>query len=209
VIQDPAASAVVDYIGPDVRAPVLDVCAAPGGKSISLAALTGASPFIAADVSHRRLRSLVAAPAYKTLGIFGVVMDGRAPALARAATVVLDAPCTGTGTLRRRPDARWRLTPRRLMSLVDLQRELLDASAELIEPGGLLVYATCSIEPEENEDQVDAFLDRHTEFELEAAPSGCELPADVFSDRGELVIRPWMYGTDGSYAARLRRRSPP
>jgi len=209
VIQDPAASAVVDFIGGGVRAPILDACAAPGGKSIGLAALTDVRPFIAADVSQQRLQSLVASPEFKTLGIQGVVMDGRAPALARAATIVLDAPCTGTGTLRRRPDARWRLTPRRLMSLVELQRELLEATAELVEPGGLLVYATCSIEPEENEDQIDAFLDRHAEYELEAAVSGCELPADAFSVRGELVIRPWMYGTDGSYAARLRRRSPP
>lgn len=209
VIQDPAASAVVDYIGPDVRAPVLDACAAPGGKSIGLAALTGASPFIAADVSHQRLQRLIESAAYTALDILGVVGDARAPALARAATVVLDAPCTGTGTLRRRPDARWRLTPRRLMSLVDLQRELLDSCARLIERGGLLVYATCSIEPEENENQIDAFLDRHSEFELEAAPSGCELPSDVFSVRGELVIRPWKYGTDGSFAARLRRRPSP
>lgn len=95
------------------------------------------------------------------------------------------------------------------MSLVDLQRELLDSCARLIERGGLLVYATCSIEPEENENQIDAFLDRHSEFELEAAPSGCELPSDVFSVRGELVIRPWKYGTDGSFAARLRRRPSP
>lgn len=208
VIQDPAASAVVDYIGPDVRAPVLDLCAAPGGKSIGLAALAGVSPFVAADVSHQRLQRLKASPMYKALDIRGVVMDGRSPAVSRAATVVLDAPCTGTGTLRRRPDARWRLTPRRLMSLVQLQRELLDACAGLIDPGGLLIYATCSIEQEENEEQVDEFLDRHTEFEFEVAPSGCRLPPDVFSHRGELVIRPWAYGTDGSYAARLRRKSP-
>ena len=205
VIQDPAASAVVDYIGPNVEAPVLDACAAPGGKCIGLAALSGATPFIAADLSFRRLQSLSASPAYAAFGIRGMVADGRAPALATAATVVLDAPCTGTGTLRRRPDARWRLTPRRLMSLVELQRELLDACAALIEPGGLLVYATCSLEPEENEEQVDAFLDRHAEFRLEAAPSAADLPPDVYSIRGELVIRPWVYGTDGSYAARLRR----
>lgn len=207
VIQDPAASAVVDFIGPGLQAPVLDACAAPGGKAIALAAAADVRPFIAADVNSRRLRTLIDSPAFAAFGLHAVVMDARAPSFARAATVLLDAPCTGTGTLRRRPDARWRLTQRRLMSLVELQRELLDACAGLIEPGGLLAYATCSIEPEENEIQVDAFLDRNTEFELEASAAAGELPADVFSARGELMIRPWMYRTDGSYAALLRRKS--
>lgn len=205
VVQDPAASAVVDFIGPAVGAPILDACAAPGGKAIGLAALADVRPFVAADVSPGRLQALIDSPRRSAYGIDTVVMDATRPAIARAATVLLDVPCTGTGTLRRRPDARWRLTQRRLMSLVELQAELLEVWAALVEPGGLLAYATCSIEPEENEEQVNAFLDRHSEYALEPVPEAVPLPPGVLSDRGELVIRPWMYGTDGSYAARLRR----
>ena len=101
-----------------------------------LAAAADVRPFIAADVNSRRLRTLIDSPAFAAFGLHAVVMDARAPSFARAATVLLDAPCTGTGTLRRRPDARWRLTQRRLMSLVELQRELLDACAGLIGSNG-------------------------------------------------------------------------
>ena len=205
VIQDPAASAVVDYAGSDLQAPIVDACAAPGGKAIGLAAMNGNRPFVAADVSRERLGALLESPARLAHEIDAIVMDARWPAIARAGAVLLDAPCSGTGTLRRRPDARWRLTPRRLMSLVELQRQLLDACSKLVEPGGLLVYATCSIEAEENEEQVDAFLDRYPGFTLEPAPAPVRLPMNALSRRGELMIRPWMYDTDGSYAARLRR----
>lgn len=205
VVQDPAASAVVDYAGPP-RAPVLDACAAPGGKAAVLAAgAREARPYVAADLSAERLGRVVEAERRLDLGLACVVMDARRPAVRRAATVLLDAPCTGTGVLRRRPDARWRLGPERLESLVGLQRELLDACAAALAPGGLLVYATCSLEPEENERQVDEFLERHVGFRREPPPADVPLPEDVVDGRGDLVVLPWLHGTDGSYAARLRR----
>ena len=146
VVQDPAAAAVVDYVGDRFVGPVLDACAAPGGKALGLAwRVPGGRPFVAADLSRRRLDRLREAVARLGLDVRLLRMDARAPAIERARTVLLDSPCTGTGVLRRRPDARWRLGQEKLDSLVVLQRELLDAAAGLVEPGGLLVYATCSL----------------------------------------------------------------
>lgn len=206
VVQDPAASAVVDYVGDVERGPVLDACAAPGGKALALAhASPGARPFVAADVQVGRLRRTVEADERVGAGVAAVAMDARRPAVRRAAAALVDAPCTGTGTLRRRPDARWRVGPERLEALTRLQRELLDAVARVVEPGGRLVYATCSLEPEENEDQVEAFLRRHPDFERDPTPPAATLPPDVVDERGDLRVLPWRRGTDGAYAARLRK----
>lgn len=206
VIQDPAASAVVDYAGRDLEGPVLDACAAPGGKAIALAwEVRGARPYVAADRSEARLRRLARAVARTGLDVDPLVMDARRPAVRRAGTVLLDVPCTGTGVLRRRPDARWRIGPGRLEALVGLQRDMLDACAAVVVPGGRLIYATCSLEPEENERQVAAFLERNESFEREA-PGAVPLPSDVLDARGELRIAPWQRETDGAYAARLVRR---
>jgi 16S rRNA (cytosine967-C5)-methyltransferase len=205
VVQDPAAAAVVDYVGGRIEGPVLDVCAAPGGKAVALASLApGARPFVAADLSRDRLRRVADGVSRARADVRTVVMDGRAPAIRSARTVLVDAPCTGTGTLRRRPDSRWRLTPGRLRSLVALQNELLDACSGLVAPGGLLVYATCSIEPEENEEQVEEFLGRHPFFERDSALR--DVPEWMLSGRGDLEILPWTADTDGAFASRLRRR---
>jgi 16S rRNA (cytosine967-C5)-methyltransferase len=104
--------------------------------------------------------------------------------------VLLDAPCSATGTFARHPDARWRLTPRRIATLARLQAELLEQAAGVIRPGGLLVYATCSLEPEENENQVNGFLERHAEFAR---------------TKPDLFVFPGDGGTDGAFAARLAR----
>lgn len=210
IVQDPAASAVVDYTGPDPAPPVLDACAAPGGKALALALARRAPtarPFVAADLSRERLRRLTESAERLGADVPVVVMDARRPAVRAAGTLLLDAPCTGTGVLRRRSDARWRVSPGRLEALVRLQREMLDACASVVVPGGLLVYATCSLEPEENERQVAAFLERNRQFEREAPPEGLGLPADVLGPEGDLRVLPWRHATDGSYAARLRRRA--
>ncbi|MGD8495403.1 MAG: transcription antitermination factor NusB [Gemmatimonadales bacterium] len=197
IAQDPAASAVVDYVSPGVEGPLLDACAAPGGKTVGLWHASRARPLIAADVSLQRLRSVRALAADAGAAPWLVVMDGRRPAVRSARTVLLDAPCSGTGVLRRRPDARWRLRPERLAALVELQRELLAAAADLLEPGGLLVYATCSLEPEENEDQVRRFLAERPEFRRDPeGPLGGE----------DLHVMPWECDSDGAYASRLRKR---
>jgi 16S rRNA (cytosine967-C5)-methyltransferase len=133
-----------------------------------------------------------------------VVADARRPAVASAGTVLADVPCTGTGVLRRRADARWRIDGKGLEELVSLQREILDACADIVEEGGRLVYSTCSLEPEENEIQISSFLRRHPGFERDPQPSS-EFPEGCVTTVGDLFIRPWLHGTDGAYAARLRR----
>jgi 16S rRNA (cytosine967-C5)-methyltransferase len=116
--------------------------------------------------------------------------------------VLLDAPCLGTGSFARHPDARWRVTPQALEKLAGIQTELLDHAAELVAPGGLLLYATCSLEPEENAGQVNRFLTRHPEFQREPATT---FPPALLSEEGDLTMLPQRHGTDGAYAARLRR----
>jgi len=117
--------------------------------------------------------------------------------------VLLDVPCTGTGTLGRHPDGRWRLAPESVTALAALQHDLMEASAQVVRPGGLLVYSTCSLEPEENQEQVQAFLARHTEYDLEP-PRTMEDPSFVDA-WGFLNVFPQDTGFDGAFAARLRR----
>jgi 16S rRNA (cytosine967-C5)-methyltransferase len=120
--------------------------------------------------------------------------------------VLLDAPCSGTGVLAKRADLRWRRTAEQIQELSRLQGELLDAAAELVAPGGLLVYSTCCLEPEENVEQVQAFLSRHgSKFELEKPPAGA-VPEACLVEGAYLVTLPHVHGIDGAFAARLRRR---
>ncbi|HEX2166755.1 MAG TPA: 16S rRNA (cytosine(967)-C(5))-methyltransferase RsmB, partial [Longimicrobiales bacterium] len=207
IVQDPAAGHVVGFIG-DVSARVVDLAAAPGGKTIGLAcdAPDTERLVVAADVSLdrlNRLRENVARLGQLASGIAPVVADGRRPPFRTAGLVLIDAPCTGTGTLRRHPDGRWRLEPGDITALAALQTELLDAAAPLVEPGGLLVYATCSLEREENEAQVEAFLEKHSDFRIEPGDAA----SAVMDDRGLLRVLPHEHGVDGAFAARLRRRA--
>jgi 16S rRNA (cytosine967-C5)-methyltransferase len=133
-----------------------------------------------------------------------VQADSTRPPVSEARVVLLDVPCSGTGTLGRHPDGRWRLQPQDLVKLVKLQRRLLDGAADVVAPGGWLIYATCSLEPEENEEQVEAFLDRRREFELD--PPRQTRVSGLMSSDGTLRVLPQRHGMDGAYAARLRRR---
>lgn len=206
VVQDPAASCVVDYVGARPAGPVLDVCAAPGTKALGLAAAAG-EPVVALDISRGRLARLAAPAQRLELPVSAVVADARRLPAGEAGTVLADVPCTGTGALRRRADARWRLDARGLAALAALQREIVDACADAVRPGGLLVYSTCSLEHEENEGQVDAFLERRPDYRREPPPPAAAPPPGCVTPRGDLFVRPWVTGTDGAYAARLRRRA--
>ena len=203
VVQDPAASLVTHAVAAPPGGVVADLCAAPGGKTMGVAGDVTDAFVVAADLTPMRLVRL--RENLERTGLSNVrviVADARRPPLGRADVVLIDAPCTGTGTLRRHPDGRWRLTPDDLAALVALQREILDGAAALVPPGGSLLYATCSLEAEENEDQVDAFLSRHADFVLEPIE---EVHESVRDERGRLVVRPWILGVDGAFAARLRR----
>jgi 16S rRNA (cytosine967-C5)-methyltransferase len=204
IVQDPGAAAVLDYMALDPGSRVVDLCAAPGGKAALLAAR--GQEVLALDVAGPRLARVVETRIRLGLSRLHVVRaDSTRPPLSGAEVLLLDAPCTGTGTLARHPDGRWRLQVGDLESQTGLQRRLLDAAARALAPGGLLVYATCSLEPEENEEQVEAFLNKHVEFGLEA-PGEDRLSSEFLGAEGELRILPQRHGMDGAYAARLRHR---
>jgi 16S rRNA (cytosine967-C5)-methyltransferase len=201
-VQDPASTLVTKYASFPDGAAVADVCSAPGGKAMELARTAGA--VFVSDSSRSRLRRVIEnIRRLECATVYPYVADMTAPAIRPIGNVLLDAPCTGTGTMRRHPDARWRLKPSDLAVLPSLQRDLLRAAATIVAPGGLLVYSTCSLEAEENEDQVDRFLAEHPTWRLEPPPEGA-IPAIALSS-GYLRVLPQRHGTDGAFAARLRR----
>jgi len=226
-VQDEAAGLVVAVgLDPQPGEAVLDVAAAPGGKALYAAArMGGKGRLVARDLSASRLRPLEAAA--RAQGFYGgdgpdrwsfltiESGDGTAgpasPATPLFDRVLLDAPCSGTGVLAKRADLRWQRTPADLAELVALQDGLLDGAAAWVRPGGLLVYSTCSLEPEENAERVDAFLRRPAgaAFTVEPVPVvEAGLPADLLSGDGRfLEVLPHHHGADGAFAARLRKKN--
>lgn len=201
-VQDPAATMVARYAAVPEGAVVADLCAAPGGKALELS--RRARLVVAGDRSITRLaRVCDNVDRLRAANVAIVGMDATQPALRPVEVVLLDAPCTGTGTFRRHPDARWRLRISDLAILAATQASMLRAAAECVRPGGLLVYSTCSIEPEENDQQVDAFLSENPGWHEEAPPPGA-VPDEVL-DGPRLRVLPQQHGVDGAFAARLRR----
>jgi 16S rRNA (cytosine967-C5)-methyltransferase len=218
IAQDEAAQLVALLASPQVGQTVYDVASAPGGKTTHLAQLMNdEGQVFASDRAAGRLK-LVTENAQR-LGLKSIqTREGDVELLASqnlvgADVVLLDAPCLGTGTLRRRPDAKWRKTSEQLHELNELQCQLLDAAATLVKPEGVLVYSTCSLEPEENEVQIVAFLERHPNWQLVDAQAS-SLPQStleqVQTDAGFIQTLPQLHGTtpqgcDGMFAAKLRR----
>ena len=201
-VQDPAATLVAHYAAIPAGATVVDLCAAPGGKALELSRIAGA--VVAADRSASRAQRMVAnLRRVDAQNVHAIVADARQPATRAVDVVLVDAPCTGTGTFRRHPDARWRLRVSDLAVMAAAQRSMLRVAAQSVKPGGLLVYSTCSIEPEENDAQVESFLTEQPEWVLEPPPDGA-VPASVL-DAGRLRVLPQRHGVDGAFAARLRR----
>jgi len=189
---------------------VLDACAGGGSKSALIAARVGsAGEVVALDQSPRAMRRLEGA--IRRLGLAAV-----RPRLADARTagtewpgqfprVLLDAPCTGLGTIRRRPEIRWRRQMQDVLRAATLQRELLEGVAGAVAADGLLVYSTCSLEPEETDDVVAAFLAAHPEFRPDDPRMALPQAADLVDGQGYLRTWPHRHGTDGFFVARLRR----
>jgi 16S rRNA (cytosine967-C5)-methyltransferase len=203
-MQDPASTLVTKYAAFPDGAVVADVCSAPGGKAVELT--RHASLVLSSDASFTRLRRVRENIARLDLPtMLPYVADARKPALRSVSAMLIDAPCTGTGTFRRHPDARWRLKPSDLAVMPAIQREILRSAATVVAPGGLLVYSTCSLEMEENDAQVERFLAEQPEWTLEPPPEGA-VPATVL-DAGRLRVLPQKHGVDGAFAARLRRRA--
>ena len=192
VVQDPSTLAAVDLLDPQPGESILDACAAPGGKTVAIAQrMQSLGVLVAADLHADRLPPL--RQNLERLRLPWVTVCeadvGTLPAEAAGPydAVLLDVPCSNTGVLRRRPDARWRFSAGRLAKLVETQRALLTAAAALLKPGGRLVYSTCSLEPEEGEGLVRDWVAAHSAFVL----------------AGERRLLPSADDVDGAYAARL------
>ncbi len=203
-VQDPAATLATQYAAIESGSVVADLCAAPGGKSLELSRIAGS--VFASDKSLVRLqRLLMNQRRLETPNLYPFVGDARAPAVRPVDAVLIDVPCTGTGTFRRHPDARWRLKVSDIAVMAALQKTIIKAAASVVRVGGLLLYSTCSLEPEENDEQVDAFLAANSTWKLEPPPDDA-VPDEVL-DEGKLRVLPQRHGTDGAFAARLRRVS--
>jgi 16S rRNA (cytosine967-C5)-methyltransferase len=206
-IQDLAASLPARLLGPGEGRTALDLCAAPGGKTMQLAA--AGWQVIAVDSSAKRLGRLSDNIARTGLAADVVQTDIRSWApTAPADAVLLDAPCSATGIFRRHPDVLHRIEPRQIAEMAVLQSELLARAAHWVKPGGVLVYATCSLEHAEGEDQVATFLNHHTSWCVDPVRAD-ELPAGIAPDANGFVrTLPGQLadagGLDGFFIARLR-----
>ena len=220
-IQDEGSQIAATMVGAKSGEQILDLCAGAGGKTLALsAAMANRGQVLASDSDRTRL-----APIFERLKRAGTrnvqIRDAGAPLDdldERMDAVLVDAPCTGSGVWRRRPDAKWRLTARALGERLAEQAALLAAAARHVKPGGRLVYVTCSLLPEENGDQVATFLARHSHF---AAVSGEDIIAEsgladdnrkrlaevALSSEAGVVLTPRRAATDGFFIAVLRREA--
>ena len=203
IVQAPAHALVCRYAGIAPGMLVYDACAAPGGKAVMLE--RAGARVVAGDARPERIRRLLETTRRAGVAIRVTVADLLSAPFAPATVpaVMVDAPCSATGTMARHPDARWRVTPRTIVRAARQQQALLQAAAALVGPGGLLVYSTCSLEPEENRDIVTQFLASHTAFAR--APVPAAVPASLLTPDGDLQSLPQRDGIDGAYAARLAR----
>lgn len=221
-VQDEGSQLLAALVAPKRGEMVLDFCAGAGGKTLLMGALMkNTGRLYAADVSEKRLAKL--GPRVARAGLSNVQTirlaherDDRIKRLAgKFDRVLVDAPCSGTGTLRRNPDLKWRQGEEQITELTELQAKILEAAAPLVRPGGVLVYATCSLLPQENTLIQQAFCEAHPEFEVvdpvaQLAAVGIELPADALiagpTHLPGLQLLPHRHGTDGFFAAIWRKK---
>jgi len=206
VVQAPSSGWVVALLDVQRGDHVIDLCSAPGGKSSLVAELAGDSGTVCScEVDFNRLQKVVeTADRMNIRTVFPLVCDGTHPPFTgQFDKVLLDAPCTATGVLHRHPEARWIRTEHDVVRLAGVQARLLDAASGLVGTGGLIVYATCSLEPEENERQIGKFLETHRDFRLESCPD--TVPPKFIDNDGCLKITPFEHDLDGMFAACLRR----
>jgi 16S rRNA (cytosine967-C5)-methyltransferase len=212
-IQDEASQLVPLLLAPRPGERVLDLCAAPGIKASQLAGLMGSGTLVASDLNARRLRTLAKLAAGwipSTVRMFPMQLDAAAelPFGCTFDRILVDAPCSGTGTLARNPEIKWRLRENDLVRLAQLQEKILRRALKVLAPGGRLVYATCSLEPEENEQAVERVLREVAECRLVSARElSSEFPelAPLFDSHGYFRTRPDLQAMDGFFAAVIVR----
>jgi 16S rRNA (cytosine967-C5)-methyltransferase len=181
----------------------MDLCAAPGGKTTSLAEMMKDEGEIIAVDKYEAKLSLIKA-ACERLGLRSIHLkaaDASALEGEKVDKVLLDAPCSGLGVLAKKPDIKWKRDISDIFKLTQIQTELIDNAARLLKPGGVLVYSTCTMEPEENGEIVTTFLARHPEFSLDNALQ--YVSHDLVTREGFVETFPHRHGMDGSFAARL------
>lgn len=215
-IQDESSMLVAHLLAPRFEETIIDLCAAPGGKSTHLAELTGDRSHIISIDDHPHKIELIKEniSRLQLKSIEPILGDARKVFVGddrQVDAVLVDAPCSGTGVLRRRVDARYRRKPEDIKTLAQLQREILEQAARLVRPGGRLVYSTCTLEPEENQEQIKWFIENHSEFRIE--PYSRFLPRRLKAFLGEpneqwATILPIPGGGDGFFMCRLKRISP-
>jgi 16S rRNA (cytosine967-C5)-methyltransferase len=211
VVQDEASQLVGEYAGAAAGETVYDACASPGGKTTQMAAaMNGRGTIVAADVRGRRVDLLTRAVVQSGAANIRIVQaDARAVPAARGAfdAVLLDAPCSGLGTIRRDPDVRWRRSESDLAGFASRQREMLESLATAVRSGGRLVYSTCSSEPDENEAVVHDFLAAHPEFrrQIPGAFADDAALAGLLDGEGALKTLPFRDGLEAFYAVTLGR----
>lgn len=214
-VQDEGSQIVSELTDAKPGEQVLDFCAGGGGKTLAMAAAMGNKGQIHAfDADRKRLSPII--ERLKRAGTHNVQVHDRIKALApfegKLDKVLVDAPCTGTGTWRRRPDTKWRLTQRNLDERVSQQREVLNEAAAYVRPGGELVYITCSVLSDENEAQVRAFCTDNAEFSIASvAPDwqrlyGAAAPAPHLGPEGTVTLTPASTATDGFFFCRMQRK---
>lgn len=213
-VQDEASQLVVCALDARPGERALDVCAAPGTKATALAEAVGPSGSVLALDRHSRRLDLVGRDARRlgldwlTARTYDSSQDLAPVAPARSFDrVLVDAPCSGLGTLRRNPDARWRVEPDHFAGLASAQLALLERAAAALRPGGALVYSTCTLSPEENEAVIRAFLEGGSGFRVAARESHPGAVRPLLDGDGFLRCWPQRHGTDGFFAARLERTS--
>jgi 16S rRNA (cytosine967-C5)-methyltransferase len=210
IIQDEASQLVALLAGPNPGVRVLDTCASPGGKTTAIAATMAAGGIlVACDVRERRmqlLRRTIEAAGAERVRLVQADLLAPLPFSIRFDTVFVDAPCSGLGILRRDPDIRWRRLPTDLPTFAAAQRRMLTLAAKAVAPGGRLIYATCSSEPEENEDIVSWFLDHSPQFRRISAAVANPALSDLLIDaRGDLRTSPAAHQLEAFYGAVLER----
>ncbi|MFN7322596.1 MAG: RsmB/NOP family class I SAM-dependent RNA methyltransferase [Methylobacterium sp.] len=209
-VQDAAAALPARLVGAKAGMRIADLCAAPGGKTAQLAA-TGAA-VLAVERSARRAERLRENLARLRLPAEVIVGDALTLEAGLFDAILLDAPCSATGTIRRHPEVAWTKTLVDILALARQQRAMLESAARSLKPGGILVYATCSLEPEEGERQIEAFLADHPQFMRRPITVEADgIAAEMLTSAGDLRVLPCHLakegGADGFFAARLQRRA--
>lgn len=204
-IQDASAGLAVALLQPQAGMTIIDLCAAPGGKSTRMAELMGDQGQIF-SVDRKSNRLGLVRKTCQRLGITQmhlIVANAANVALAPADAVLADVPCSGLGVLAKKPDLKWRRTPDDITALSQVQAQILAHAASLVKPGGHLVYSTCTIEPEENEQVVEKFLAENKQFKIE--PAGAFVNQFFVDANGFINTLPHRHSLDGSFAARLKK----